>query len=632
MSLFIVSCQKTGDIILKNRESSSIDSINKYYYSSKEKSYSDTKRLNFINTAFDVANAYENDTLLLKTIIYKTQLLSINKDLDSALSYSHKMLRLSKKLLDTFSIGQAYYKLGLYHNNNDTRDSSYYYYNLSEDVFSRLNDSLQIGKVLLNKSIIQSDYGDYFGSDETAVKALKYLKSPRDNKYIASTYNCLAISSKKQKDYEESLYWYNMAIGTTKSEINRLRYSNNIANVYLKQDNYKKAISLYDSILKDSLVLSNLKTKARVIDNLTYAKWLVTGSEKLENDFIKALNIRINQNDLYGQIASNSHLSEYFEKRSNAKSIQYAERMYEISTQVNSIDDRLEALRKLLKSEKHLDKIKKYSEIYLHLNDSIIDLRESYKNKFAKIRYDTEKNRIDNFDLKIKNSENQLKLEKSNKQKTIYLFSGLLFILSVIFAYFLIKVRHKKEKLQQVYDTEKRISKKVHDEVANDVYHVMIKLQGDANNEAEVLDDLENIYEKTRDISKENSAIDLDENFKDSLNDLLLSYNSQDINIITKDLSKINWESISNIKKTTIYRVLQELMINMKKHSKASIAVLSFKDGKNGVTIEYKDNGVGWNLRKGVGLQNVENRIQSVNGIVTFESQTNKGFKSKIIV
>ena len=58
-----------------------------------------------------------------------------------------------------------------------------------------------------------------------------------------------------------------------------------------------------------------------------------------------------------------------------------------------------------------------------------------------------------------------------------------------------------------------KISKKVHDEVANDVYHVMTKLETNASVKEDVLEYLEGIYNRTRDISKENSTIDVDEDF-----------------------------------------------------------------------------------------------------------------------
>lgn len=180
--------------------------------------------------------------------------------------------------------------------------------------------------------------------------------------------------------------------------------------------------------------------------------------------------------------------------------------------------------------------------------------------------------------------------------------------------------------------TETRISKKVHDEVANDVYHIMTKLQSSAMVNEEVLDDLEDIYVKTRDISKENSALNVKENFGELLNDLLVSYNGEKVNVVTRNLSKIDWNAISELKKTSVYRVLQELMTNMKKHSEASLVALTFEKVKKKIVIKYSDNGVGCKVVKNSGLLNVENRIVSLNGTITFESKLNKGFKVKITI
>ena len=91
-------------------------------------------------------------------------------------------------------------------------------------------------------------------------------------------------------------------------------------------------------------------------------------------------------------------------------------------------------------------------------------------------------------------------------------------------------------------------------------------------------------------------------------------------------------DTVSEIKKTTLYRVLQELMTNMKKHSQANIVVVVFSQKNKKVTINYNDNGIGTTLKKHNGLQNVENRIQSVNGTITFTSTVNKGFKANIIL
>ncbi|MEP3969203.1 MAG: ATP-binding protein, partial [Nonlabens sp.] len=84
--------------------------------------------------------------------------------------------------------------------------------------------------------------------------------------------------------------------------------------------------------------------------------------------------------------------------------------------------------------------------------------------------------------------------------------------------------------------------------------------------------------------------------------------------------------------KSTVYRVLQELLTNTNKHSQASIIVINFSHSGKSIVINYKDNGVGTELIKGNGLQNTVNRIHSINGSITFESEKEKGFKAIITI
>lgn len=86
------------------------------------------------------------------------------------------------------------------------------------------------------------------------------------------------------------------------------------------------------------------------------------------------------------------------------------------------------------------------------------------------------------------------------------------------------------------------------------------------------------------------------------------------------------------MKKIILYRVLQELMINMKKHSHSTFVILSFSEKDNGIEIVYKDNGIGLGeieSKRKNGLLNVENRIYSIAGKLTFESE--KGVKVIIL-
>lgn len=212
----------------------------------------------------------------------------------------------------------------------------------------------------------------------------------------------------------------------------------------------------------------------------------------------------------------------------------------------------------------------------------------------------------------------------------VLLIMSVLFM--VVYSFYKFQIRHKKEKIREIYNTETRISKVIHDELANDVYNVMSGLEAIAP--AETMDKLEHIYSLTRNISRENMQIDTGPGYLDHLTALLSAICPEDARLIisgrTIPLNDLNPE-----KKFVVYRVLQEIMVNMKKHSRASLVALVFTEEKKYLKIDYSDNGEGATrqaIRNGNGLKNVENRIFSVNGKLTFETERGKGLKIMILI
>jgi signal transduction histidine kinase len=115
---------------------------------------------------------------------------------------------------------------------------------------------------------------------------------------------------------------------------------------------------------------------------------------------------------------------------------------------------------------------------------------------------------------------------------------------------------------------------------------------------------------------------------------MMSGFNTSEVNILTNGIDTINWATLENNKKITVYRVMQELLVNMKKHSQCSLVILTFKKNENKLQIDYTDNGVGAAFDKkksGNGLQNVENRIQAIKGTTIFDTKSNKGFKVSFI-
>lgn len=152
--------------------------------------------------------------------------------------------------------------------------------------------------------------------------------------------------------------------------------------------------------------------------------------------------------------------------------------------------------------------------------------------------------------------------------------------------------RNRIEKIKIAYDTETKIAKDIHDELANDVFNIITYTQTqplESENKKETLiQKLDHIYSRVRGISRENNDIDTGTNYSANLKETLSTYNSDTRNVIINSIEKINWDDLDKIKKITIYRILQELMVNMKKHSEASVVVIKFDNSQKNIYRLYR--------------------------------------------
>lgn len=485
-------------------------------------------------------------------------------------------------------------------------------------------DTLSVVSNLRQIAIIQFNMGSYYDCEATAIEALKLLETLKEDESINESriglYNQLGRVYRVLHDYDVALDNYQKAEKIEKSRKNLNIIQNNIAVVYKELGKLDLAETKFKEIYENSLTVNDSVQLARAMDNLGFIKSKLkkpTGIDLMT----KALVLKIKINDLQGVYASYKHLTEYYiDRNDKIKAKLYANKAFLAAKKINSISFIEDALSNLVELDEDPNIIR-----YKRLKDSMDDAQQLQDNKYALIKYNY-------FEQEKLAKENEIQKEKEKRAKQFSQGIVVFLLLSVFSIYFILRARNRKEKIQQVYDTETRISKKVHDEVANDVYHVMAKLQTDAVDRNAVIDELENIYVKTRDISKENAQIDFEEDFGETLTDLISSYRSEKVNVITKQLSEVNWPSVPYLKKQVIYRVLQELMTNMRKHSNASIVALSFSRSGNRLVINYSDNGTGCALKKNSGLQNVETRIKSIKGKIIFDPEIGKGFKVNIIV
>ena len=241
-----------------------IDSLSIYIQKMKDVSFGDAICLNYANKAL----SFTKTSTLNKTdfknreeiLDYKVILFGNLNLRDSIIEISNELLKIAQVNKDTALIGYRYFVLGYYHNEKQQRDSAYIYFKLAKDIYFMASDSAKAGESLAYMAAIQSDLGDYAGSDKTAIEALKNLDE-NNIPYLTTVYNCIAISARNQKDYSEAIYWYDKAIEITTDEKFKKMYLNNKANAYRDLKEYDKAIEILSDLATDTLEILELKPK-----------------------------------------------------------------------------------------------------------------------------------------------------------------------------------------------------------------------------------------------------------------------------------------------------------------------------------------------------------------------------------
>lgn len=462
-----------------------------------------------------------------------------------------------------------------------------------------------------------------YESEKIAVDALMILDSIKEIGYSIdyklSLYNHLGILKRRQNDYESSIKYYNKSLTFSPTKKDSALAFNNIGVALLYMKEYKKAKSRLLFAVNTFRVLNDSIHIALALDNLGKVKGKLNEEDAL-SDLMEAFAIRkeVSDNAIY---ESYNNIVDYYKDRNELKlALQYAKEGYREAKNSTDLSYQLQAVRSLIGFG-----LNEYAEELIQIDDQIDSIQKQNDIKYAAVKF--------NFANELeKRKKAELETELTKRERTTYQLIGFsIFIIGLVLILY-INGRNTKNAVKKEFDTEQRISRRLHDEVANEVFHMMTTIQREEVHEIELLDTLEEVYEKVRDIAKANSEVNVSQDYGILIDDLIMKYISADINIIKDSIFDIPWEDVSRDKKRVLYRVIQELMTNMKKHSNADLVTFSFEKKRSKLEVKYADNGVGCDLEKGNGLQNVESRIKMVKGQIIFDSKVNDGFYASLIL
>jgi len=112
------------------------------------------------------------------------------------------------------------------------------------------------------------------------------------------------------------------------------------------------------------------------------------------------------------------------------------------------------------------------------------------------------------------------------------------------------------------------------------------------------------------------------------IKELQLNVSNNDFHIIFNSSS--NFPPLTKSLETSVFRIVQEFINNSLKHSGATEVKINLIANQENIVLNLKDNGIGfnindWEISKGNGLKNIQNRVESVEGKLKINSILNKG-------
>ncbi|MDM1064957.1 two-component sensor histidine kinase [Myroides odoratimimus] len=625
-----------------------IKSYNRFNPTDKDKAAADSLG----NVILNLRNTEQSRNALRKYIL----LTNADKQ------YIEELFKRSRKADDKKNEAQAYFLRGKRYAQNFQIDSTYYNYTKAEFLFKSIQDSVNLQEVYSHKAIILLNNKIFTEGQSQILKAMNVNKEHKDARIKYSESIIMANALVGLEQLPEALKQLELSLKLLDNpeivkfflpdaiRLNKITIYYNIAEVYIKQGEYKKAQNLIhnviDKYINESTIYDEMML-AHLLYNLTQADIKSKQYDDVEKNLVRAIDIQLKNKNLQDYNSYKILLAEYFylikkEEQGN----QLVNEVLEYAHQNNNLGLEKETLTVLLKykKEQYNTNFVRYEE----LNKLILDENNVIKNTFARLSFEADS---------LERANEQLQ----NQKNIITMVSSALLVLAItIFFVILFRQKAKEVSLVKLFqkDTEKyydsiinvqnelaearnierkEIAKELHDGVLNKLFVTRFLLMQVSKESVEthkdsLINEVKEVEQYIRDVSH---VLGHEEDFKNKeFNELIRDLvGIQNRNQVTKFIlfmsNDICFSRLSIKFKVHIYRIIQECLQNVQKHAKATecqVSILLREETRFEVII--KDNGVGFDtdiVKRGLGFTNIKARTQLMNSKINISSTEGKG-------
>jgi len=502
------------------------------------------------------------------------------------------------------------------------------------------------------------------GNMDEALKLMKpaiiIFEEQKEDGLLANSYKImgnLLLQSRKAKE----------AISTYKLSANIFKKMNKFPNAGLVYGNMVRAYMTrqeYDSALFYNELAKNMATYASPMHSLHFAVNISEAElQALKGNFSKAdaaadralaIAQSLNNPSMLGGIYTiKSSIAK--EKKNYDEAIEYDLLSIELNKKSGIFAQLIDSYRNLSKSYYRAGRYKEAYDTrvtYMQLSDSLFSEKATSEINDLNVKYETSQK-----EKKI--AEQDLKIQKQRSNLLYAILAGALLI-SVLGGIFIFNRKAQQLKLKQLQQERenailnsfilgeererKRISQDLHDGVAAMIGAAKMSLDAlphlpeekRLSQLSKVKGILENTHADVRHIAhnllptvlEKEGLIKATSHFAFEINQTKL------INILVTD-NKSNAQNLSPQIQLMLFRIIQELINNIVKHSHAQKAEITFTSGLNALQIEITDDGIGFedtNDTGNQGLYSITQRLKSIGGNFKISKGSSGGTQAKVNV
>jgi len=586
---------------------------------------------------------------------------------DAVESYNYSLM-IREEINDTMgifdshnNIARAYFFMDEY---EKALNSFQFCYNWAKNYLDTVNYSIAVG----NLGVVYN----YMNDNENAIKYM--LESAtldealKDTVGLAKNYNNIGIAYESLNLFEQAEYYFEKSI-ELRQQAGDIRgiYSPllNLGLVYKRQNNFEGALESYMKALDAAEKTAYDYGKSLAFANIGNVYNNIGQYEKGLEYHMKALEIDQNMDNPGAMARNYVNIGDSYRQMGRySEAVDYMKRGIEGFEEKGKIEDIIQAYRTISVTYREMGDYEQslaFVEKYNVLEDSLRSTEVQEKMLELQAKYEDEKK--ENEILRLQKEKAQSDLQITNQELMItnnrLIISGVASISILLMAFLGYWFHRNKRRLEGQLATErinyqqellratvlaqeeerKRIAKELHDGIGQQLTALKMRWQS-------ICDELERIREqKNDDFNAITSLVDntsqdvreishrmmprtlgekgLVESVSDMLNTLM---GKTDIEVEFEffNADKRYPEEIE----VSAYRVIQELVNNVVKHSRATQVSVQIMENREKLVIIVEDNGVGFDPEKqsgGIGLLNMRSRINALDGELNFDPSPSSG-------